>query len=347
MQLRQTDLAINYFEKYQKLNKGIDENQFEQYIALLKMKGYYTKAKNLLINRLKQGDNERLKNELIWCDSAIYWSQNPIDIQVKNEHKINTIYSELSPVFHNQNVVFSSNREGIIIQKKSETNNEPFYNLYFSKRNQDGASGNPKPFSRKVNTSEHETSVAFGPNNDKVFFSRIVECDQKQLSKLYSARYSGGKWFDIESFVFNEKPFSFTHPCIEQQGKMFFFASDMEGGYGGFDIYVCINMDEKWSAPINLGPKINTSGNEITPFYSTDGHLYFASDTHPGMGGFDLFIAHDNNGDWTNISNMKCPINSPMDDFGLTLDAENKNGLFSSNRAGGKGKEDIYSFIKP
>ena len=131
--------------------------------------------------------------------------------------------------------------------------------------------------------------------------------------------------------------------------KYLYFASDMKGGFGGKDIWMVKKMKrDEWSEPINLGNQINTSGDELFPFIHADGSLYFASNGHVGMGGMDIYKAEfDTEGTLLSISNMKSPINSPLDDFGIIFEGKDERGYFSSNRSGGKGGDDIYQFNLP
>ena len=142
---------------------------------------------------------------------------------------------------------------------------------------------------------------------------------------------------------------TFGHPCISPDGKFLYFASDMPGGQGGKDIWMMkkVKRDE-WSTPINLGDQINTPGDELYPFIHPNGDLYFASNGHIGMGGMDIFKADfDDDGTLISVSNMKSPINSSTDDFGIIFEEKFERGYFTSNRPGGKGGDDIYQFNFP
>lgn len=142
-------------------------------------------------------------------------------------------------------------------------------------------------------------------------------------------------------FPHNSPDYSTTHPAFSSNGDTLFFASDMPGGYGGLDIYYSVRRNSIWSAPVNIGPGINTSKNEIYP-YSSLGTLYFSSDGHPGLGGIDTYLVKIDNGDVKSV-NLGSPINSGWDDFAIYT--EGSDGFISSNRPGGKGLDDIYSFF--
>lgn len=207
-----------------------------------------------------------------------------------------------------------------------------------------------KQFSSYLNTGTHESSVSFSGDGNQVFFTQHSEkVGSEALNanvarmKLFYLERVGGRWGNPHTFIFNDSTVSFAHPYLSKNGKIFFFVSDMAGGVGGTDIYFCVNDSAKgWSAPTNIGAPINTKGNELYPFYDEINNvLYFSSDTHPGMGGYDIFRA-DLDSEPIAISNVKAPINSSYDDFSLIFDKTLSYGFLSSNRKGGKGLEDIY-----
>lgn len=184
-------------------------------------------------------------------------------------------------------------------------------------------------------------------NNDPTsWYDRSSTGDKTDFLEIYSASYENGKWHDVKPFEFNKpNEYNVCHPAISPDGKVLYFVSDMPGGYGKTDIYYCIKQaNGKWDAPRNAGPKINTPGEESFPFVDTDGTFYFSSDGHPGMGGLDIFSARGYNDNWDQPVNLKCPVNSPKDDFSVFFSETGKSGYFSSNRDGGNGEDDIYSF---
>ena len=157
----------------------------------------------------------------------------------------------------------------------------------------------------------------------------------------------GNNWGDPELLPFNIDSFNFGHPFVNATETVLVFSSDMPGGYGGLDLWLC-TFDKKsksWSGPVNLGNGVNSSLNEMYPSLHDDGSLYFSSDGFPGMGGLDIFRSAPNGiNSWTNPENLKYPMNSPADDFGIIFEGKRQKGYFSSSREGGKGGDDIYSF---
>ncbi|MDP2112598.1 MAG: OmpA family protein, partial [Bacteroidota bacterium] len=152
-------------------------------------------------------------------------------------------------------------------------------------------------------------------------------------------------WKMTGSFRYNSDEYSVGHPSVTKDGSVLYFASDMPGGYGKSDIYFSVFSNGQWSKPFNVGPKINTEGNEFFPFISGDGVLYFSSDGHGGLGALDIYFSVPERGVFNSIENMGYPVNSSKDDFGFALDSTGMKGYVSSNRLGGKGNDDLY-FLK-
>jgi hypothetical protein len=154
-------------------------------------------------------------------------------------------------------------------------------------------------------------------------------------------------WSYPVDFPYNNRArYSVGHPCITKDGKYLIFSSDMPGTLGGMDLFYCeLSSEGKWLSPVNLGPIINTPRNENFPTLDSEGTLYFSSNGHPGLGGLDVFRAKGSFLNWTSVENLRTPINSSSDDFAMSFFPGSKNeGLFSSNRPGGYGGDDIYSF---
>jgi hypothetical protein len=204
-------------------------------------------------------------------------------------------------------------------------------------------------FSEFINSIHHEVAASFSTSGKHIYFAQTknldkIPKDSVNRPKLYRSEKNNGVWSKPETFIFNDSTYSFSQPCIDKEEKMFFFDSDIKGGFGGLDIYLSLNINDKWTDPINLGPIINSPGNEIYPFYDSTGTLFFSSDYHLGIGGYDIFRAIQENGDFVRIENLKSPINSSSNDFGVFYDPMKRVGYFASDRRGGKGKEDIYFF---
>ncbi len=249
-------------------------------------------------------------------------------------------------------VFFISSRRNTLIKNNWMWNGGKFLDL-FSVKNE--KSSIPKLISR-VSTTFHEGPLCFNADETMVYFTRNNiskgnnRRDQKGIQnlKLYFAQVDErGNWVNEQETSLNSKDFSIGHPAISNDGKTIYFASDMPGGFGGADLYMAsLNSDGSIGKPINLGKDVNTEGQEMFPWISPDGLLFFSSNGHIGLGGLDVFVMSIEKDGKTfgNLTNVGKPVNSQNDDFALIFNKDGKTGYFSSNRVGGKGDDDIYSF---
>ncbi len=208
-------------------------------------------------------------------------------------------------------------------------------------------------FSGSINSKYHEGPTAFFKDGQRVIFTRnnFVKGKSGESSdginklKLYLATAEKDGWGNISELPFNSDEYSTGHPALNDDESLLFFASDMPGGFGGTDIYASRLENGNWSQPINLGPAINTKGNEMFPFVDENGNLYFSSEGLPGAGGLDIFFAQLSGTEVHGTPiNLGMPINSSKDDFGMVTDGLRQKGYFSSNRKRGGDDDDIYSF---
>ncbi|MFC4721075.1 OmpA family protein [Geojedonia litorea] len=280
------------------------------------------------------------------------------DFQIFNL-EINTKYSDFGGILYNDQVIFSSARG------KGRTyawNNQPFLNLYMAK-SQDGGTSFDEPikWDKTINSKFHESSLTFYKNDEFMFFTRnnfidhIENRSKDGINKLkiFQASFENNEWGNIKSVHFNSDEYNVAHPSVNASGTKMYFASDMPGTYGKSDIYmVAINKDGSLGVPENLGPYINTEGHETFPFINAKGDLFFASNGIVGLGGLDVFVIRDFETKMDQKvafepKNLGMPINSSKDDFAYYENLETRKGFFSSNRAGGKGDDDIYGFTIP
>lgn len=264
---------------------------------------------------------------------------------------INTPGSELGAAFYKGQLVFSSTSLGSNNKGKYNWNELPYLNMFSAKIEPGGALSSPVPFAPSLRTAYHDGPVSFDLTKNKVYVTR----DNFRKSKVSTSKHGvvnlkivegvleNGQWKLKGDFRWDNDEYSVGHPSVSRDGSVIYFASDMPGGYGKSDLYFSVFSNGAWSNPINLGPKINTEGNEFFPFVSSDGVLYFASDGHGGLGGLDIFLSVPDHGVFNTIENLGYPVNSPQDDFGLALDSTGVQGYFTSNRSGGKGNDDLYS----
>ncbi len=265
---------------------------------------------------------------------------------------INSKYSDYGPSFHNDALVFASSRKGNTSKRIiHEWNEMPFLDLFTIPQEQEEVK--PRKLKGRINTKFHESSATFNKTGDTVYFTRnnytkrSLKSNEQgtTLLKLYRAVFNGKKWQDVIELPFNSDEYSVAHPSLSSDGKTLYFASNMPGSIGESDIFkVAIARDGSFGKPENLGDNINTEGRETFPFISASNQLFFASDGHTGLGGLDVFVSVQEEGELTNPYNVGRPINSSDDDFTFIIDEESKTGYFSSNRKGGMGSDDIYKF---
>lgn len=276
---------------------------------------------------------------------------------------VNTEEDEFSPMFFKNDLVFVSSRDRKAAIKRddrwTDEENKPYTEIYRVKRNQVGEPeeynynyGEVTKFSKSLSSKYHDGPLSFNAEYNEVYYTRsnMDRADDGIIRlKIYQSRGAPEKYSAPKTLPFNSDEYSVVHPALSEDGEMLFFASDMPGGFGGFDLYVSYLEDNVWSPPVNLGPTINTEGNELFPFHHTgnsgDETLYFASNGLVGLGGLDIYKTKENYGAWTDPINLGYPINTVDDDFGFILNSDQTHGYFSSNRKG-KGGDDIYTFTK-
>jgi outer membrane protein OmpA-like peptidoglycan-associated protein len=254
---------------------------------------------------------------------------------------INTAFNEMAPSFYGNSLVFASDRL---------TGKGAFWDLFIAEDPRSSVS--PASFPAPINTKRHEATATFSADSNQIFFTRssayaTLSDDRRivPLEILSASRKADGNWSEPASLPLAAPPFSAAHPCLSRDGKRLFFSSDQPGGYGGKDIYFSSWTGTNWGVPVNLGPAINTEGDELFPFFGADNRLYFSSDGHLGLGGLDIFFADvAPDGENIYVENLGVPFNSAENDFALTIAPDGQSGYFSSDRPGGAGGDDIYGF---
>ena len=268
---------------------------------------------------------------------------------------INTEYSEYGTAFYGDKIVFAAANSGRASKGGiSQWTGESFYDLYIADRNKQELS-NKKPFSSALNTKFNESTAVFTKDGKTVYFTRNNYVNKKigtngentiLLKILKATKDEKGDWGNVVEVPFNSNQYNVAHPALSPDEKYLYFASDMKGTLGSSDIFrVEILGNNKYGRPENLGDVINTSGRESFPFISKNNVLYYSSDGFPGLGGLDIFaVKFYEDGTVSKPINIGKPGNSADDDFCFIMDSDSRIGFLSSNRAGGKGKDDIYSF---
>lgn len=285
-----------------------------------------------------------------------------------NERTINTRQLEFSPAFFEDGIVFISSQKPLSTEKIFDARIESgTMSIFLARRDENGQLEKPEAFATSLVSTLHEGPLTFDKSANHIYFSRNNNENNGKIAKytegvsrlkIYMAQRQGEtNWGLPIELSFNENISDACHPSISDNGEKLYFASNRAGGYGGMDLYVSERTKTGWGKPRNLGPKINTVGNELFPFIHADGTLFYSSNGLAGNGGLDVFyIKWDNNDLALSLPNKKGkgsvgmpvnlgkPYNSDKDDFGFILDTEMKMGYLTSNRSGGVGSDDIYSF---
>jgi len=202
-------------------------------------------------------------------------------------------YDEYAPVLYREGIVFSANRRMNVLRKYDGDKGKPPWNIFRVTDMGEGEWSRPEIFSEDLRTITYDGPVTFTSDGNRVYFNRNYEAgDRKARSKvgIYTAESSNGGWTNIQPFQYNDPSYNLFHPCLSPEGNFIYFASDMRGGEGGFDLYMCVMENGSWSEPVNLGSTVNTRKNEIYPAAHESGRLYFSTNGRDGVGGYDIFF---------------------------------------------------------
>lgn len=287
------------------------------------------------------------------CKLSVQWKASPTKHLISNVQPLNTKFEDFSPSYSRKNfkeLYFTSTREGSTGNGIDGWTGQSYSDIYEAKLDKNGKWSTPAAIKEPVNGKYNEGGVTFNDKFSKIFFTRCEE-DKNKLKgcQIFTTLKKGNNWDEPVLVPFTADSFTVGHPWLSDSEDILFFASNMPGGLGGKDIWMA-KFDKKsktWGSPINLGPQVNTEGDEMYPSLRNDSTLYFASNGHVGMGGLDIFEAKLKGGKWGGTANLKYPINTEADDFGIIFQGKNEKGYFSSTREGGKGASDIYEFSVP
>lgn len=333
-----------------------DPKVFYYYAEMLKMGEKYDEALEQYNKYKELVPNDPLADVGIKsCELAQKWMASPAGYEVVALRAINSRQSDFSPAYASEDysiLFFTSSRDDATGSKKHAGTGEKFTDIFVTQRDMQGNWSEPRPLEESINTSFDEGTPSITSDLNKLYFTRCRTSKRNKLGCeiLMSERREQG-WLTPEPLPIAADSMVVAHPSISSDELTLYFVSNMPGGYGGNDLWKVTrtSSQDNWGDPVNLGAKINTKGNEMFPFIHHDGTLYFSSDGHPGMGGLDVFRAkNEGSDDWV-IENMRYPINSPSDDFGIIFETEREAGYFSSRRReiGARGGDNIFLFYLP
>ena len=357
--------AESWYAKVVAFKEHTPEDKFH-YAEVLMNNSKYAEAREVLQQYLLQKPGDAVaQNMHKGCSNALDWLTNPMRGNLENIQALNTQWSDWSTAFDNDKIIFASDRpydslrraeffRNSNIKKASYTwTGESYLHLYESNGKD---SADAKLLSRNINGDFHSASASYTSANDAMYYA-VTTLEKKKRSFLgkedpYTLNIeileykkdTSGRWNRSAPFPFNAIfNYSVGDPWISADGKRLYFVANFDGkGFGGTDIYYSdLNENGSWNDPVNMGQEINTAGDERTPFFDKEGIFYFASNGRAGMGGLDIYKSVKNGNEWV-INNFGSPVNSPQDDFAPAFTGNKF--YFSSNRLGGKGSDDIYSF---
>jgi peptidoglycan-associated lipoprotein len=334
-------LSVLYYADALRMNQNYEE-----------AKAQYQRYKELV------PDDPRGSDGILSCDFSLQWMDQPSGYQVDEMKFINSKFSDYSPFYSRedyQELYFTSSRDETTGNAEHGGTGQEFADIFFSTMDKKGKWSTPVPLTDPVNSEAEEGTPVFSADYNTLYFTRCNVSKRKALGcEIFTARREGDKWSNAESLKLADDSVVVAHPAISTDELTMYFVSDMAGsmkspeGKSSKDIWMVTRSAKgsEWNPPVNAGAPINTPGDELFPFLHTDGSLYFSSDGHIGMGGLDIYKAvKSESGQWQ-VENMKYPVNSAADDFGIVFEKDRESGYFSSTRKG-KTMDDIFAFVLP
>lgn len=340
--------------------------------SIYNLRGEYDQAlKYYEAYKKRVPDDSRVDVRIQGCNNAKMWMENPTRYEVENLKKFNTREDEWAPRWASDDkrnaLIFTSNRDGSVGKGTDQWTGISFSDIYTSVKPKSKNTDWPGEWSPvttldeggTLNTAVNEGEASANRKGTVLYFTKCPQDKKKvQGCYIYQSLKKGKSWGDAELVELGSDSFNYVHPFISPDELTIYFASNIPGGYGGYDIYKATRAKKsaKFSNITNLGPNVNTAGQEVFPSLRNDEEFYFSSDGHPGMGGLDLFVCKIKDGQFQPAENLMVPINSCWDDLGIifdeneSIDPKSKSpylskGYFSSNRPGGRGGDDIYYFL--
>ncbi len=309
-----------------------DPKLLYNYAYLLKLNGKYKSAKEWFLKYAPYNYNA------FYLAGTCDWAMSNKDKNsgyVVDTLNLNSRGSDITPAFFNKGILFASTGE----PEKTAANRlseMPDYDLVYAEV-RGGKFSAPALLAGDINSKMHESSPFFDASSQTLYFTRNNfsknEYDELHLRdlnfELFASGYLNQNFSSALEYEIDNSNYPIGQAAMSPDGTILIFVSDKPGGFGGADLYFTQRTSDQWSMPQNLGNIINTSGDEMYPYISNDGKLYFASTWHPGFGGLDIFLSERKNNHWTKPQNMGVPVNSFRDDFGFII--QNRTGYFSSN----------------
>jgi len=358
--LNSYDLAENWYARVVQSGE-FSEVSLWNYAEVLKQNGKYREAREQYQRYTeKYGASDRASLAMAGADSAVRWMAEPTSHKLRNERAVNTDLGQFS-VFPRGSEVLYAGEPSTILGKRSGMTGQAYLRVYSAERNAaDGALGNPSLLDGSFNSSNfHIGPIVADASGETLYVTRTYPGKDTEKHRENGRKYrrhnlelkiyrkDGNGWTESDFPYNNVKEYSLGHAALSADGRTLYYASDMPGGQGGVDIwYSELGADGSWGQPRNAGQAVNSAGDEMFPTVAGE-YLYYSSDGFPGMGGLDIFRAKGERSSFSGRENLRFPVNSAADDFSFVLVEESEEalqGYLSSNRPGGAGGDDIYSF---
>ncbi len=344
-QLNNIDRAYQFFTEVESRLTG---NDLVVYALTAIKSGLYREAIELCQRAKSNGAGNPVQIDQ-WIKSC-KWALENNSFQADyliNPSEVSTYGQSFGIQYYKEGVVYSSSsgRSSGMVDRQGMD----FLNLYYSNL-KDGEIQGKRLFSQNLTFNYHVGAITFTSDYKTMYFTKSIRVSRgKSKIKIFSVAYDGQDWGDEKEVSFNSNDYDCAHPALTPDDKYLIFVSNQKGGFGGKDLYIAERLPGgEFGIPENLGPGVNTFGDEVFPFVSKSYDLYFSSDGHIGFGGLDLFKStHVEGKTWTDVKNMMQPFNSSMDDFGYVIDPRNSfQGFLSSNRSG-EGGSDLIFYVEP
>ena len=352
--------AETYYKRAFKLK--YQKNHPKLYILLadvLVEEGEYESAAENVRKFLEIFPDDKHANTLLSsCEHYAEWVRNKTKHLIQNEKQINSEHYDYSPAWGDINhntIIFVSARDGSNGDGIDSRTGDSFMDLWSTTRDNNGKWSEPQLLPNAINSKDNEGPSVLSPSGDQIYFTRCPRMKNVDLGcAIFYSKRKGDSWTQAKKIKLKPEgadTLSCGHPAMDSEMKVMIFAADFPGGYGMHDLWISEYdaREESWMTPVNLGPDINSIGDEMFPYLSDNGDLYFSSDSYEGFGGLDMFKAKKlGENKWGDLENLRYPLNSNEHDFGIILERNtDRRGMFTSSREGTKGHDDIFNFNIP
>ena len=372
LEMRNFELAESWFAKLDRNGELTQDDRLKFAKTLISNSKFEEGRRQLAIyNKSDQEKDEQAVDMFLeTIKDAKELLNQPKDVQVKNIADVNSEFSEFSGLIKGDRLIFASDRlsespKNLRVDEYNSLKSDiygwtgnGYLQVYEAKGDWDkyvvdsiyqaNDYQSPHHSGPVFEVSDFIFWVKAGKPDDDFQVSKAKRKDFTLYPQIYYMEKKEGEWGDLKGLPFNSPyEYGLSDPFWDEKDKKLYFSSAQPDGSGNADIYYSKYLgDNNWSIPVNLGPEINTIGEERSPFIDAKGNSFFASDGRGGIGGLDVYKAEKYGNSWRNAENMGAPINSSRDDFAFFINEDIPDrGVVSSDRPGGKGLDDIYAVI--